>query len=364
MPILSSLTIFFPAYNEQDNIRKTLEAALAIGSSVTRQLEILVVDDASGDNTASTVLQLAEDHPEVRLIKHMRNQGYGQAVKTGLQAATGEYVFFADADLQFDLQELAYLVPHAENYDVVIGYRANRQDSWLRLVNAKGWSILNRIFFDLHVKDIDCAFKLLRREVVQAVPLVSSGAMLSAELLIRLRQQGLSFKEIPVTHYPRVSGIATGARPSVIVKALQEMTQLFFTDLGRPIRQQLWRYAFIGAINTGVDLTGYFFLAPVLASVSSLGEVVAKALSFLAGTFTSFTLNRSFTFPSDGYRSRGWWPYVSVSLVGLLVNTGVFALARSVGLDQLLAVALATLASFGVGFSLVKMYIFQPLTKV
>jgi glycosyltransferase involved in cell wall biosynthesis len=358
MQKLSSLSIFFPAHNEEENIRASVEAALFIAPQVAQTFEIIVVDDASTDQTREVVKNLVRQHQVVRLVSHEKNQGYGRAVKTGLESAQNDYLFFTDSDCQFDLQELKHLVEHAHHYDVVIGYRAKRMDSAMRLLNAKVWNFLNRILFDLKVKDIDCAFKLMRREVVQSLELWSNGAMLSAELLIRLNRQGLGFKEVPVTHLPRVKGEATGAKPLVIARALREMGTLFFSPMGEATRQQLSLFALIGLINTGLDLAVYLFLVQV-TGVFTGNEVLAKALSFMAGVCSSFVLNSRFTFGRE-YASRGFLPYLSASLVGLVVNAAAFTLIRATGSGEVIAVFGAAACSFLVGFALVKTLVFEP----
>ncbi len=232
-----SLSILFPAYNEEANIEETICQAKAVAEKITTDYEIIVVNDGSKDLTADIVDLLAHNDSHIKVVHHSPNQGYGAAVWSGIQAAKGDYVFFTDADLQFDLSELTKLVEHVPAHDIVIGYRAKRMDPFIRLVNAKGWNVLNRILFGLKVKDIDCAFKLFKRDIVKDLPVQSRGAMLSAELLIRLQRQGIVFKEVPVTHLPRVAGSPTGAKLSVIFRAFKEMLKVFMGELGLGVRK-------------------------------------------------------------------------------------------------------------------------------
>src|SRR4029077_5194980 len=139
--------------------------------------------------------------------------GYGAALKTGMREAAMDYVFFTDADLQFDILELQNLLVHVSQYPVVIGYRAPRKDPFMRLLNARGWKLLNRLPFGLKVRDIDCAFKLFKRSELQCLRLRSQGAMISAETLIRPSRKKVAIKEVPVSHLPRVAGSPTGAKP-------------------------------------------------------------------------------------------------------------------------------------------------------
>jgi glycosyltransferase involved in cell wall biosynthesis len=188
-----SLSVFFPAYNEEENIENSVREAERVLQVLTNDYEIIVVNDGSKDATGSIADRLAEENQRVKVVHHSPNQGYGAAVWSGMQAATKDYIFFTDADLQFKLEEITCLIEHIDTYDVVIGYRAKRQDPPLRLLNAWGWNLLNRIAFGLTIRDVDSAFKLFKREVVQHVPVISRGAMFSAELMIRLERQGIVF---------------------------------------------------------------------------------------------------------------------------------------------------------------------------
>lgn len=362
MKKLTSLSIFFPAYNEEDNIKHTVAAALVMAPQVAEQYEIIVVNDASKDRTAEIVSDIIAQEQRVRLVSHETNQGYGRAVKTGIQSAQYDYIFFTDADCQFDLGEIRNLAEHVDEYEIVIGYRKKRMDSPMRLLNAKGWNFLNRTLFDLHVKDIDCAFKLMKRDVVQPLELASDGAMLSAELLIRLKQKGVVCKEVPVTHLPRTRGQATGAKPTVIAKALKEMGELFFDGLGAPTRQQLATFGLIGLFNTALDMAVFFFLTAVTGLFVGQ-EITAKVLSFFAGVISSFALNSSYTFKPDSYESRGFATFFLVSLVGLSVNALVFAAVHSVGVGDLMAVLFAAVCSFLISFTLTKTWAFIPQTR-
>jgi glycosyltransferase involved in cell wall biosynthesis len=233
-----SLSIFFPAYNEEDNIAEAVRQAEEAVKGITDTYEIIIVDDGSKDKTGQIADSLAKENPHIKVIHHSPNQGYGGAVWSGIQAAKYEYVFFTDADLQFDVRELSKLIEFIPRYEVVLGYRAKRKDPFMRLLNAKGWNILNRLLFGLRVKDIDCAFKLFKRDVVKDLPVKSRGAMLSAEMLIRLERKGVIFREVPVTHLPRLKGSPTGAKPAVILRAFKEMMLVYNSDLGpKPVKK-------------------------------------------------------------------------------------------------------------------------------
>jgi glycosyltransferase involved in cell wall biosynthesis len=231
---MSSLSMSFPAYNEAANVGAAIEDALRVASGLTDDLEIIVVDDGSADRTADVVREYAARYPQVRLIEHVVNQGYGAAVYDGLVAGTKDWAFFTDSDLQFVMDDLERLWALREQADLIIGYRAPRRDPFVRKLNGFGWTWLTNVLFGYVSRDVDCAFKLIRREVVDAVaPRVASrGATLSAEFLARAKRRGFRFKEVPVTHRPRVAGSQTGAKLDVILRAFREM--LLF-------RLQMWR---------------------------------------------------------------------------------------------------------------------------
>ncbi len=232
---IPSITIFFPAYNEEENIKRTLLIADSIVRKICPDYEILVINDGSSDKTEFIVRNLSNKLTSARLINHPTNLGYGVALASGFNNATKEWTFFSDADGQFYLEEITNLIKHSEQYDVIIGYRIKRNDSFIRLFNAKGWNVLNRVLFGLKVRDIDCAFKFVKTSVVKEVlpDIASKGAMFSAELLIRLKRNGYRIKEVGVHHKPRTAGVATGAQLRVIKRAFNEMVSLYQGGLGR-----------------------------------------------------------------------------------------------------------------------------------
>jgi glycosyltransferase involved in cell wall biosynthesis len=230
---VESLSVFFPAYNEQDIIAKTVESASRAVSRFADDYEIIVVDDGSSDQTATVVEDIARRDPHVRLVSHGVNRGYGAALRTGFASAQKELIFFSDADGQFDLQELVGLLGMLNRAPVVLGYRIRRSDPLYRLFIAKVYNILIRMVFGLRVRDIDCAFKLFRREVLQNVTLESDGAFISSELLIKLKRNNVPMVERGVHHYPRTTGTSKGATPKVILKTIRDVVQL---RLGRPLK--------------------------------------------------------------------------------------------------------------------------------
>ncbi len=236
-----SLSITMPAYNEAPNLEPMLEQSVHVADSLSDDYEIIVVDDGSRDDTAGVVRRFAATHPRVRLVQHERNRGYGAAVFTGLTSATKDWVFFTDADRQFRLEELGLLLEHTGDADLIVGYRNPRRDPPVRLLYARGWNFLVSLLFGYTVRDIDCAFKLMRREVITTLaPLVRSrGATFSAEWLVMARRMGFRIVQVPVTHLPRIAGKPTGAKLRVIWRAFRELAafRLRLWREGHPARQ-------------------------------------------------------------------------------------------------------------------------------
>jgi glycosyltransferase involved in cell wall biosynthesis len=218
-----SLSVVLPAYNEEQIIARTVSDILDVLRGWIKDFEVIVINDGSTDQTAFIVAAMSEKDAHVHLITHSINQGYGAALASGFAAATKELTFFMDADGQFDIRDLATFFPFIAAYDAVIGYRLDRQDTWVRKLNAWGWKQVVGFVLKVHVRDIDCAFKLLPTEFLHTYPLETRGAMINAELLYKLKQAGCTYKEVGVRHLPRRSGRATGANPAVIARAFREL---------------------------------------------------------------------------------------------------------------------------------------------
>jgi glycosyltransferase involved in cell wall biosynthesis len=340
-----SLSIFFPTYNEEENIATTIEQADAVARTITDDYEIIVVNDGSTDRTAEVTHALRQTYSHLKIVDHKINQGYGAAVWSGVQAASKEYVFFTDADLQFDLTELKNLVEFVPEHDVVIGYRARRQDPFMRLVNARGWNILNRLLFGLRVRDIDCAFKLFKRSLVKDVPVKTRGAMLSAELLIRLQRQGVMFKEIPVTHLPRTRGSATGAKPAVIIRAFREMISVYENELGDVRYIMLTKFIFLGAVNTVVDWLWYLALSRSIPFFA--GHLVfTKGVAFLIGSIPIFMGNAYWVFSRTPITILDHVKLYSILALAFFIHAAALSGFLVLGFNDITAVILATLTSF------------------
>ncbi|MHB0856631.1 MAG: glycosyltransferase family 2 protein [Anaerolineae bacterium] len=223
---MTSLTVGLPAYNEGENIGPMIDMVIAQVAPLVDDLEVVVVNDGSADNTAEVVQSRSIHDPRVRLVNHPVNLGYGAAVRDAIWSATKELVFFTDSDRQFDLTEIERFLPRIGEADMVVGYRYARSDPWKRRVFGHGWSWLVNLLFGYTARDIDCAFKLFKRQVIETIHVDSGGAMFSAEFMVRTKRAGFKIVEEPVSHHPRVAGKQTGARPDVILRAFRELFKL------------------------------------------------------------------------------------------------------------------------------------------
>ena len=229
---VASLSIFFPAFNEDAIIERTVRSAVDAARANADDYEIIVVDDGSADSTAEIVARLAQQDPHVKLVRHSTNRGYGAALRTGFASATKDLVFFSDADGQFNLGELPGTLELARTSPVVAGYRIKRSDPWVRLFIARTYRLIVWLVFGLRVRDIDCAWKMFQRDVLSRVELESNGAFISSELLIKLKRQGVPLTQVGVHHYPRTTGVSKGATPIVILRTIRDIIRL---RLGMPL---------------------------------------------------------------------------------------------------------------------------------
>lgn len=224
--LVESLTLILPAFNEEGSIEKAVRRASTALGKYCSEFEIIVVNDGSSDGTAAILEELRRDCPTLRVVHHPYNLGYGAALCSGIYSARCRHISFMDSDLQFDPEEIHGLLRWADDYDIVAGYRVDRADPWFRKLNAWAWNNLVTLVLGIKVRDIDCAFKVFRREVFDAIKLESVGAMVNTEIFARAKTFGFTVREIPVKHFPREHGEQTGADLAVILKAFRELLSI------------------------------------------------------------------------------------------------------------------------------------------
>jgi glycosyltransferase involved in cell wall biosynthesis len=222
-----SISVVLPAYNEVENIERTICSSTLYLTERGIDYEIIVVNDGSIDGTDRLVANLARENSRIHLINHPQNLGYGSALRSGFERASLDYIFLMDSDGQFDISDLNSFFPHVTEFSAIIGYRGKRADPIVRSLNAWMYHIFIQQVFNLKAKDMDCAFKLFPRDIYRAIrPIQSNGALFSAEFLLKFHMQGFSILEVPVRHFPRRFGTQTGASLRVIFKMFRECWRL------------------------------------------------------------------------------------------------------------------------------------------
>ncbi len=226
---ISELSVFFPAYNEEENIEKIVLDAKRVLEKIASKWEIIIVDDGSLDKTGQIADRLAKLDKKIKVVHHFPNRGYGGALKSGFKTAKHKWVAFMDSDGQFDFSEIRRLLKHYQENDLVLGYRLKRADSFLRKIFTWGWSFLARVLFGLSVRDYSCGFKLIKKEVFDKVqPLIGEEKVTQIELLVKAKRMGFRLAEVGVHHYPRIAGRQTGANLRVVFKSIQDLFRLWF----------------------------------------------------------------------------------------------------------------------------------------
>ncbi len=218
-----SLSVVLPAHNEEEAIASTVHGVIDTLATWMHDFEVIVVDDGSQDRTGMILDTIAATHSCLRVIHHTVNQGYGAALVSGFEAVTRDLVFFMDSDGQFDIHDLERFFPLLGEYDAVLGYRIDRQDTWMRKLNAWGWKILVGMVFGVYARDVDCAFKLYPAPFFREHRLETRGAMINTEILYKFARAGYTYTQVGVHHLPRRGGRATGAKPAVIMRAFREL---------------------------------------------------------------------------------------------------------------------------------------------
>ena len=201
------ISVFFPAFNDENTIGTMVTEVLALLPTLTDDYEVIVVNDGSTDATEDVVQEIARLSPYVRLISHKQNQGYGAALRSGITHASKDLIFYTDGDGQYDVRELASLLPlMTATCDVVNGYKLKRADGRHRVFIGTIYNRLARLFFRLPARDVDCDFRVIRRRAFKGIELFSSSGVICVEMIYKLRLAGCVFAEAPVHHYPRAYG--------------------------------------------------------------------------------------------------------------------------------------------------------------
>lgn len=227
-----ALSVFFPAYNEEENIRDTVVKALKILPKVAEKWEILIINDGSKDKTREITNQLVRENENIRAIHHPQNRGYGATIKSGVYNTRYELIVFTDADGQFDFSEITKFIEeqHQSKADLVIGYYLKRAVPFYRVLISKIlWELPVFLLFGLRVRDIDCGFKLIRKEVIDRISRLEAerGPFISTELLVKAKKKGFKISQVGVHHYPRKAGQATGITMKVALSGYADLLRFY-----------------------------------------------------------------------------------------------------------------------------------------
>ncbi len=221
------LSIVLPCFNEELNIERTLRDTVLWLKEKKSRWEIVVVNDGSKDATAAVLETLKQQVPELRVVTHEKNLGYGAAVRSGCSAARGDIIGFMDSDGQFNAADFDLLLPHLSEVSFIAGHRRKRADPFIRKLNAKLFGLLSWIVLGIWVRDINCAMKVFTRKTWEQVrPVHSTGALINAEMFHRAQKTGIRWKSIDVPHSPRLFGTQTGANLRVILRMFRELWTL------------------------------------------------------------------------------------------------------------------------------------------
>ncbi|HBC72822.1 MAG: Glycosyltransferase [Candidatus Amesbacteria bacterium GW2011_GWB1_47_19] len=334
------LSVVIPAYNEEKNIAACLTAV----HTVIRQLrlsdwEIIVVNDGSRDRTGAIAAGFQKKIPRLRIVTNSPNKGYGGALKTGFSAATQDFIVFVPADNQFDFSQVRLLIAkqQATGADIVSGIRQQTRESHVRRFNRWGWNTAVRALFGYLATDIDCGFKLFRREILSRIQLHSDGALIDTELFAQARTRGFTVVEVPLTHLLRTAGHSTGADPRVIIKAFRELFTFWwqfrreiFVEQGRTVFR--WEILTLAVILGGAAISRFWHISQYLTFLGDEGRdalvmhaIVTGRHFPLIGPGTS--IGNMYLGPLYYYLVSPWLAFFRFSPVGPAVFVGLTGLA-------------------------------------
>ena len=229
-----SLSVFFPAYNDAPSLPLLIARTFETLKEYVADYEVIVVNDGSFDNTGIVLAELAQQYaPRMRVITHSENRGYGGALRTGFAAATKDLVFYTDGDGQYDVRELPKLLAlMGPKTGLVNGYKLERNDPLHRIWIGNVYNAFARFLFRIHIRDVDCDFRLMRRRVLQDLQLTSTSGTICVELVRKLELSGFNVEEVGVHHYPRLHGRSQFFRVRSLLNTLRQLVRLYFQLAG------------------------------------------------------------------------------------------------------------------------------------
>jgi glycosyltransferase involved in cell wall biosynthesis len=233
-PVVPAISAFFPCFNDELAIPKMVRDVHAALAASVADFEIIVVDDGSSDGSVGVLEALRAEVPELRIVVHEANRGYGGALRTGFDSATKEWVFYTDGDAQYDASEVVRCIDAASReVDVVQGYKIGRGDSWFRRLIGRTYHHVVRVLFRLRVRDTDCDFRLIRRELLEQVTLTSTSGTICVEMMRRFQDAGARFTEVGVSHHFRPHGRSQFFRLPAIARSARQLVGLWWVLMVR-----------------------------------------------------------------------------------------------------------------------------------
>ncbi len=228
MPRSDSLSIFFPAFNDWGTIASMVILAHRVASALTDDFEIIVVNDASPDHVSEILEELRARYPRLRVVTHEKNRGYGGAIRSGFAASTKTFVFYTDGDAQYDVRELAALWVQRDGVDLVNGYKIRRSDPWYRAIIGRVYHHFVRFWFRIPIRDVDCDFRLIRRDMLDRITLTQNSGLFCVEFLAKMSRAEARIREVPVHHYHRMHGKSQFFNIPRVAKVLFGMAGLWW----------------------------------------------------------------------------------------------------------------------------------------
>jgi glycosyltransferase involved in cell wall biosynthesis len=233
--VVRAVSAFFPCYNDEPTIGRMVTTVHETLDSLGIPHDITVVDDASSDRSREVLHELATALPMLRIIEHPTNRGYGGALLSGLAAARNEWVFYTDGDAQYDPAQIALLIEHArDDIDIVQGYKIRRSDPLKRKIIGRVYHHTVAFLFRLRLRDVDCDFRLMRREVLDNIELVNQSGVICVEMMRKLQDAGARIVEVPVSHYPRLHGRSQFFQVRRVARSLFDLVSLWLTCVVAP----------------------------------------------------------------------------------------------------------------------------------
>ena len=335
----ATFSIIVPLFNEAENINPLIQAIIKVVGTNPGFLEIVLVDDGSRDATAAKAANLAAQDKRICLVRHECNKGLGAAIRTGLNAASGDFVLYTDADLPFDFNLIPQLFSLAEENCIVSGYRLNRGEGGRRFVLTKVYNFLIWLFFGLYMRDVNFACKIFPKRFLKRVKFNSSGSFIDVEILLEARRLGLNIIEHPLVYYPRTRGLSTLSRPSVIVFILKEMfaySAKLFTDKITLLRfikvsplAKLAIYSTTALISAILLFERAYLFQDATRLLSALGTGIVSLLlgwraGLMAAIVVTITAESSLLWQNQAFFSPAFFPFLIYAWLSVVFSQLVY----------------------------------------